>query len=297
MLFESLDDSHAGLPGDVSSWFPNAWVRELAALAAERRWDEHVDTCDAQADYLARAAELGDEAARFLALAVLKRRVLHAGDDAARDSARTTLQRLLKRPCGPDKVRMDLLNWLGEQGLQNRDEPVGVWLTGSVREIRSYGLEIDDEQRPSPFPPAGTALNERMHLAIARGAMQEALALARQLREMYPDEPSTLANLAGIKQALGDPVDDIVALYRQAHAMAPDYLFARCGLAGQLARAGSVDEARALLDGLIERKKWHRSEYRIFLAAQHALALASGEPEAARAVAAAMHDLLKGLPR
>ena len=301
-LFESLDGSHAGLPGDAASWFPNTWVQELAALAsASKRGGEAAmrpvwDACDAHADYLARAAELGDTVARFLALAVLKQRALH-GADAARDTACVTLRQLLKCPCGPDEERMDLVNWLAEQGLHDRAEPIEVWLTGSLREIRSYCQDITNEPRPSPFPPAGTALNDRMHKAIARGAMREALALARRLRQAYPDEPSALVNLAAVEEALGHPAEKIVEMYRQAHAMAPDYLFARCGLAGHLAAAGNVDEARALLDGLMERKQWHRSEYRSFLMAQRALALAGGEHEAARAAEAGLREIEKGFKR
>ncbi len=70
--------------------------------------------------------------------------------------------------------------------------------------------------------------------------------------------------------------------------MAPDYLFARCGLARCLAQEGNLSEARALLDGLIEIEEWHRSAYRSLLLTQRALALASGKHEAARNLQASM---------
>jgi Flp pilus assembly protein TadD len=293
-MFDALGESAAELPGESALWFPESWVRTMAALAREGRgaleahqpWDARLDACDAHADYLTRAAELGDAVARLLALAVLKRRTRLA-DGAARAS----LEMLLKRPCGPDSVRMDILNWLVEQGLRNRDEPAEVWLTGSLRTIRSYGLNITSEPRPSPFPPLGTALNERVHKAIGRGELHEALALAQQLRQMHPDQPSALTNLAAIKEGLDHPAADIVELYRQAHALAPDYLFARCGLASCLAGEGRIEEARRLLDGLLEREEWHRSEYRSYLLAQRALALASGEHETVRALEASILDL------
>ncbi len=229
-MFDALGESAAELPGDDALWFPQSWVRTMAALAREGRggldahqpWDARLDACDAHADYLARAAELGDAVARLLAVAVLKRRARLA-DSAALAS----LQMLLKRPCGPDSVRMDILNWLVEQGLRNRDEPAEVWLTGSLRTIRAYGLNITSEPRPSPFPPLGKALNERVHRAIGRGELHEALALARQLQQMHPDQPSALTNLAAIKEGLDHPAAEIAELYRKAHALAPDYLFAR----------------------------------------------------------------------
>jgi len=58
-----------------------------------------------------------------------------------------------------------------------------------------------------------------------------------------------------------------------------------------LAGEGILEEARGLLDGLLEREEWHRSEYRNFLLAQSALALARGEHETARALQASILDL------
>lgn len=189
---------------------------------------------------------------------------------------------------------MDLLNWLAEHGLRNRDQPADVWLTGQLRSIRSFGLRLSGEPRPSPFPPQGTALNERVHKAIGRGALDEALALARQL---HPEQPSALTNLAAIKEALGQPAAEITELYRHAHAMAPDYLFARCGLARCLASEGKVEAAHALLDGLLEREDWHFSEYRSFLLAQRALALASEEHETVHTLDASLRDLERSAAR
>lgn len=166
-----------------------------------------------------------------------------------------------------------------------------------MRTIRSFGLRLSGEPRPSPFSPPGTALNERVHKAISRSALGEALALAQQLHQMHPEQPSALTNLAAIKEALGQPATEITELYRQAHAMAPDYLFARCGLARCLASEGTVEEAHALLDGLLEREDWHFSEYRSFLLAQRALALASEEHETVRTLDASLRDLERSAAR
>ena len=77
--------------------------------------------------------------------------------------------------------------------------------------------------------------------------------------------------------------------------MAPDYLFARCGPARCLAGDGQVEEAHKLLDGILEREEFHRSEYRSYLTAQHALALACGEHDAVRTLRASLVDLDKAL--
>lgn len=295
-LFVELKEHPEELPGNNAMWFPPPWMQAMVGLARESkrsgeqytqaRWDAQLDACDAHADYLRRAAELGEAAVRMLALSVLKRRAQLGGA-----AALAALQALLKRPCGPDSVRMDLLNWLAKEGLHNRKEPVDVWLTGSLRTIRSHSLNINNETRPSPFPAQGTALNERVHKAIGNGKLHEALALAEQLQQMHPEQPSALTNLAAIKEGLGHPAAEIADLYRQAHALAPDYLFARCGLSRYLASEGRIEEARALIGGLLEREEWHQSEYRSFLLSQRALALAVGEYETAGAIAKSLREL------
>lgn len=301
-MFDALREPADELPGDNGLWFPGPWMRALTALAREpqrstapgwqARWDAQLEACDAHADYLSRAAELGAAAVRYLALAVLKRRA-----QLADEAARASLHGLLKRPYGPDSRRTDLLNWLVEEGLRSRDEPTEIWLTGSLRMARSYGLQITDEQHPSPFSPAGTALNERLHKALGRRALPEALALARKLHQMHPEQPMALTNLAAIKEGLKHPVAEITELYREAHALAPDYLFARCGYARCLAGVGALDEARALLASLLERREWHRSEYRSYLLSQCALAEADGDHGAARALEASLLELERSFPR
>jgi len=295
-MFEALGESPEQLPGDHATWFPWPWVLAMTALARESRrgtnaavqarWDARMDACDAHAGYLERAAELGDAAMRLLALGVLKQRA--TGADA---TAIASLRRLLTRPCGPDSVRMDLLDWLAEQGLQPRGEPVDILATGRVRTTRSYGLHIHDKPRASLFPPQGQALERRIHQALHRGALREALELAQQLRDKYPGQPAALNDLAVIRQAMGAPFDEVAALYRQALSLAPDSLFARCGLARCLAELGQVDEARALLEGVLERSDWHHSEYRSLLLAQRALAQASHDQDAVNVADQALREL------
>jgi thioredoxin-like negative regulator of GroEL len=141
------------------------------------------------------------------------------------------------------------------------------------------------------YSPAGTLLAERMFEAIDRNAWQEAHQLAQQLHQMHPEQAATLTNLASVKQALGEPPEVIRQLYEQAHAQAPDYLFARCGLAVCLAGEGRIDEARALLANLLERDTWHYNEYRSFLMAQRAMALAVGELHSVEQINRSLNEL------
>lgn len=302
-MFDALADPEAEWPGGPAQWFPSTWLEVLEGLAREAqrttpdavqtRIDAHLDTCDAHADYLARAIELGDAATRELAREVLKKRA-QRGDAAAL----ATLDRGLRHPAGTDTERSNLLAWLLEHGLKKSGEPVEVWQGGSLRRITSGHLKIHGEPLPSPFPPPGDALNLQVIKATHRGALHEALALAERLRGMYPELPTPLAHLAAIKEALQYPEAEVTDLYRQAHALDPGYLFARCGLARQLAAQGRQEEARALLDGLLEqRQEMHYSEYRTLLQTQRALALADGERDTVTATDAALAELEKQFPR
>ena len=134
-----------------------------------------------------------------------------------------------------------------------------------------------------------------VHVPVFVKSTNDALALAQQLLQMYPDQPSAYTNLAAIKEGLKHPAAEVADLYRQAHDLAPDYLFARCGYARSLVGEGRLEQARALLDGLLEREEWHQSEYRSYLLSQRVLALASGEHETARTLEASILDLARAM--
>ncbi len=284
-LFDDLEDPDADVPGEHGLWFPRVWELAMVQLsrnadasaqatAMDLLWDAKLDTCDAHADYLKRACELGDPAVSFLALAVLKRRAKH-GDTAALDA----LTALLVSLRGSDQARMQLLNWLNDEALRDPALPVRMTSAGKVRDIKSLSMTITAKPQPSPFSPEGTKLAQRMHRAIGREDLEEAFELAQQLSDMHPEQATALANLASIRLSLGEPADESLRLLREALVLAPEYLFARCTLARYLAGEGEIDEARELLEGLVEREEWHYSEYRSYMLAQRALALAQGEFE------------------
>lgn len=295
-IFADLKAAGVELPGGSGMWFPGPWIRALTAITGkskekwERQWDAVLETCDAHVDYLIRAVDCGDAATRLLGLSVLKHRAVRS-DGAALASVNA----LLTHPNGSDSDHTNLLNWLIDQGLRSRSESAEVWLSGELRTINSKSVRITDKSRASPYPPEGTTLNERVLESIGRHDMQQALGLAQQLHQMYPDQPMALVNVAGIKEALKHPKAEVTDLYRQAYSMAPDYLFARCGLARCLAGEGDTEEAHKLLDGILEREEFHRSEYRSFLIAQHALALACGEHDTVRSLRASLVDLDKAV--
>ena len=293
--FASLKETGVELLGNINMWFPGPWIKKLSTFSskdkADPRWDAHLEACDAHVDYLVRAVDFGDAITRLMALSVLKHRVKRSDPAAV-----ASLTSLLTHSNGPDDARIELLNWLTTQGLRKRSEPAQIWISGESRSIRLYDLRITDEPRPSHFPPEGAAISDQIHEAIDHHQHKKALTLAQILLKMYPDDPQALVNLAGIKEGLRYKDAEVADIYRQAYALAPDYLFARCGLARCLARLGNLKEAHSLLDGLIEREEFHRSEYRSLLMSQRSLALASGEHEAVKNLDKSLDQLDKELP-
>lgn len=295
-LFENLHEPWTELKGSNEIWFSNVWIKKLLAISQdfrgvsdlqwERRSNDLIGNCDAHVDYLVRAAVLGDELIRWLALSVLKRRAKNANTMAL-----AGLKAWLTYSKGTDIARKEIFGWLIEEGLIDINEPTDVWLNGALQNVCSQKLTITDEPQDSPFPPQGTQLNERVHEAIRSGNLHVAFDLASELLQMHPEQPSALSNLAAIKEGLGHDAEEIAALYRRAFALAPDYLFARCGLARAWVSEGQVDKATQLLKGLLGREVFHRSEYRAFLLAHKALALAKGDKLAAQSMEQLIADL------
>ncbi|OGB39017.1 MAG: hypothetical protein A2461_00225 [Burkholderiales bacterium RIFOXYC2_FULL_59_8] len=297
-LFTTSKDVLAELPGGSGMWFPLPWVNAVADLwgqskggaeaAWQQRWDTLVGRCDAHADYLVRAADLGDDPVKFLALSVLKVRAQQS-DTAALASLNT----LLTLRHGADTDRMELLEWLITHKFRNRSEPAQVWQAGQLRPVQTYNLRITNTPYPSPYPPKSAAINERMLKAVQKGQWSQALQLAEHLLQMHPEEPAALSNLAAIKEGLKHDSTEVASLYRQAHALAPDYLFARCGLARCLMLEGDMEQARRLMTNLLDREEFHRSEYRSILLTQQSLAIASGDLATQKQVEKALADLAK----
>jgi Tfp pilus assembly protein PilF len=80
-------------------------------------------------------------------------------------------------------------------------------------------------------------------------------------------------------------------LYRRAFEIDPDYLFARSGLAKHCAWRGDFEAAKEMLAPVLERGKYHYSEWRAILITQREMALKSGDRAAAQRIGSAILDL------
>ena len=71
-------------------------------------------------------------------------------------------------------------------------------------------------------------------------------------------------------------------MLQDIHRRFPDYTFGIISMAHMAMQVGDVDKARDLLNGLMQRKRLHYSEYEVLCMAQIELCLAEKNKDAAR---------------
>ena len=276
--------------GEFRAWLPQSWVTEFRAAkgkaAQDAIFENQQQRCDAHADYLVTATELGGPAVRFYALGILKRRAL-SGDAAAI----AALRGLLTRRCGPDEVRINLDAWLQEHGLIEAGKAHAMLVNGVLRELELHPARLHAEQSDIGLPPALQSRLEQMHRLLKKPDLQGALRIAEELDTACPDHPTLIGHVATLKNALGANLDEVEALFRRAAELDPDYLFAQVGLAQVAIQRGDLERAKALLDPLRRRSEYHFSEWRALLMADHAIAEAEQDKPSAHALMQALKRL------
>jgi thioredoxin-like negative regulator of GroEL len=139
---------------------------------------------------------------------------------------------------------------------------------------------LHDEPVVSHGPQAERLLRRAIQ-SLHEGNANEAEGLLKQALEIEPDSPDVLNNLAVAYGALRRN-KEAEALIHEIVERYPDYVFARVSLARTSILRRQLDRARALLEPLMERTRFHISEVANFCAAQAELYLAERNREAAR---------------
>lgn len=279
--------------GELGAWFPVSWfqrlinLRHAAKSEVETKIKQLFATCDAHADYLGLAVELGGKNAGATALAILQQRT-KGGDRAAKEQ----LFSLLTRPCGPDSHRTRLLNWLSEEKLIVSGSSLPMLARGEVTDVKPMSFRLTPEPtRDNPYPSDVQQLYDQMLDCLHGRQLDKAHALAREICLKQPKVPMSHGNLALVKEALGHPAEEVEEIFRKALELDGDYTFARAGLTRVLARRGELEAAKAMIDGVLCREEYHFSEWRTILLAQRELALAQGDDAAVRTVNQSLRDL------
>jgi tetratricopeptide (TPR) repeat protein len=156
-----------------------------------------------------------------------------------------------------------------------------MWSEGEWREVTLLSMEISPEAVETHLPKkvrdlsyeAFEALNDRDGKR-AQAALEKALAL-------YPDDTLLLNNLSLAFELQGQ-TDKAHQMAREIHTRFPDYFFGIVGVARLATDDGDLEQAHELLNGLMQRKKLHTSEFVALCVAQFDVWLADGNREAAR---------------
>ncbi len=182
---------------------------------------------------------------------------------------------------GPDKMRMHAAH-LASQAKLFPEGPVRLWIEGAWKDIvlHEYQIHFEPTYNYNHSPEVTNLMADGLSAANRGDAVafeqrfQEALALE-------PDKPDLLNNLAKAYEQQGRHAE-AEALLRQIHQRFPDYLFACTCVARLAIREGDLTKAKALLDPLLDRHRWHHTEFAALSIARIDLLLAEGYRDAAQ---------------
>jgi tetratricopeptide (TPR) repeat protein len=272
-------ERHGAWPYSFAHWIPQEWVEELLDLTRGTRSEVSTkrkvqqlleDRPDIKA-IIPILLERGDPPGRQFALILAKQADLL-----------DELHTFALSANGPDQSRLDAGQYLVEAGILPRGKPILLYARGEQQEILLLSYEITPEAQRSGVSPRVLRLHRQVHDALTGGHYEEGERLARAALETELDDPTLLNNLALALTELGrgDEAEEIIYYMAERH---PDYLFARCAMAQLCTQEGKLDEARDWLDPLLERPRFHYSEFSALCAAHVTLLMAEGLPDGARA--------------
>ena len=161
---------------------------------------------------------------------------------------------------GTDEIRRQLLMWLKELG-HTFESPLSMYAKGKVQKIEIISFEITYE----PTVPIGRTdetceLLEAANNALHDGNGVEAERLLRQARQIEPEQPDVLNNLAVALQTQ-KRTDEADLLVDEIIKKFPNYFFSKLAAANRSIIRKQYDEALELLVELQRRKRLHYTEF------------------------------------
>lgn len=287
---DQLDDLEKPVEERIGPWyFPlNTWVKESAirdllrsAKAAARRKQEGALQTATNKVLLA-----------YPELVLLAPHLLQLSDSAAIDfvihlagishhpDLLAALKDFILGQRGSDEQRINASQIVSNAGLLPSGA-VRMWIKGEWRDIILLNFEITDEVTPTTSNPEAARLAEEGFYALQDNQPEQAQQLLEQAIAQEPDSPTLLNNLALALEMQGQS-EEAKAMILDIHRRFPDYFFGILGMARLATIDGDYAAARSLLDGLMQRRKLHYSEYDALCMAQIDLCLAENNKDAAR---------------
>lgn len=128
-----------------------------------------------------------------------------------------------------------------------------------------WGAELPEfEVHGEPHVHADQARNVLYDEALShrqRGRWEQAKAIYGRLLETEPKDPIAFNNLATCLEELGDTAGSLRIL-QENFAANPDYLFARLAIADGRIREQHLQEAQEILAPVLQRRRFHLSEFK-----------------------------------
>lgn len=181
---------------------------------------------------------------------------------------------------GSDRLRMRAAQMACEEGLIPAGE-IRMWMRGEWMETLLIATEISGAPEKSTLPPKSQNLFEKAHYYLQQGNGVEAEKLLNQVREIAPDEPSVINNLA-VAYKIQKRHEEYLQLSQQIYDQYPNYFFGRINMAEIYLNRDELEKAREILVALFQIKKMHVSEMVALCTLQILLELKANRREAAR---------------
>ena len=181
---------------------------------------------------------------------------------------------------GTFEERFELSQILSEAGLLSSGS-VRMWNEGEWQDVMMLNIEISPEPDKTLRSRAVQKLYEESHEALANEDGQHAQEILEKAVTLAPDDPSLLNNLAIAHQMQGHS-DIARRMIMEVHTRFPDYFFGILAAANIEAEKGNLDKAHDMLNGLMQRKKLHTSEFRALCRSEIQISLTEKNKEVAR---------------
>jgi tetratricopeptide (TPR) repeat protein len=160
---------------------------------------------------------------------------------------------------GRDEQRMNAGQILSEAGLLPSG-PTRMWMRGEWQELLMLNFEITPEPEESDLSPEVLRLSDKAYHALKSGEPEKAQQLLEQAIAQEPDSPTLLNNLAKALEMQGDK-EKMQAILLDMHQRFPDYFFGIISRARMAMQDGDLEVARRMVDGLMQRRRLHYSEF------------------------------------
>lgn len=196
---------------------------------------------------------------------------------------------------GSDALRHQAAQGLVELGIIQPGDTVRMWVSGSWADVPLPDVELDDEPLVLEINDQVSEWYELAIEAMQEGEFERAEGLLKKALEVEPQSPDLQNNLAAAYLAQGR-WQEAEAGFRAILAEHPDFILATIGLGRLLTARRRFEEAHAVLDPLLTRKRFHAEEYLTFGATMAELLLAEGDREGARSWVGVLQSIAPGHP-